>query len=70
MEKCEVIYRAYVGEDGTTYKADGASSIDELYISKKKSMIMIDNHKASFVADSYKEIKEYLEDLLNVSLSD
>ena len=70
LEKCEVIYRAYVGEDGTTYKADGASSIDELYISKKKSMIMIDNHKASFVADSYKEIKEYLEDLLNVSLSD
>lgn len=70
LEECKTIYRAYTGEGESTYKVDGAKTIDDMYVSKKKSMIMINNHEASFISDSNNKTQSYLEGLINNSLSD
>lgn len=61
LEKCDTIYRAYVGSD-TTYNIDGVSNIDDLYISQRKTLIYIDE-VARYIAGTNKAIISYFEEL-------
>ena len=69
LEQCKVIYRVYNSEENT-YFVDGAKSIDEMYVSRKKSLIIIDNKEAKFIGDTYKSIAEYLENIIKFDLSE
>lgn len=67
LENCDVIYRS--SESGT-YQVDGAKSIEEMYVSRKKSLILIENNVAIYICDTPKQVTEYLEGLINVNLVD
>ena len=68
LEQCKMIYRVYNSEENT-YHVDGAKSIDEMYVSRKKSLIIIENKEAKFIGDTYKSIVEYLENVVKFDLS-
>ena len=68
LEKCEVIYRAYVGGDSTN-KVDGVNNIGDLYISQRKCMIYVDE-TAKFIAGSNKAIISYFEEITGLDFSE
>lgn len=70
LEKCDTIYRAYIGDDNDTNKVDGVTTIDDLYISRKRTMIQINNGEAAYITNTTNGIIEYLEEVLSLKLDD
>ena len=68
LEKCEIIYRAFVGGDSTN-RVDGVNNINDLYISQRKCMIYV-NETAKFIAGSNKAIICYFEEITGLDFSE
>ena len=70
LDKCEIIYRGYYESDVITYHIDGVTTIDDLYILKRKTLIKITNGVSSYILDENKELKNYFENETGINFSD
>lgn len=70
LDDCDVIYRGYSENGEFTYHVDGVSTVDELYINKRKTLIKITDGVASYILVENKELKNYFENEVSVNFSD
>lgn len=70
LDDCDVIYRGYSENGEFTYHVDGVTTVDELYINKRKTLIKITDGVASYILVENKELKNYFENEVSVNFSD
>ena len=70
LDNCEIIYRGYNEGDTYTYHINGVSSVDDLYIIKRKTLIKIENGVAKYILNENKELKNYFEKEVGINFSD
>ena len=69
LEDCEVVYRGYTVDGEFTYKIDGVTDINDLYINNRTILIKIENGIAKYILSGNKALKEFLEEEAGVAFS-
>ena len=69
LEDCEVVYRGYTVDGEFTYKIDGVTDINDLYINNRTILIKIEKGIAKYILSGNKALKEFLEEEAGVAFS-